>query len=162
MNARPADAAVIVGAEVSTFVHATEDEGKVERAVLKALPGAVDRTGFRVQRLSGQYNDPILMMTMRIRRKAAAKMFRHVVRSLSALDRQRLIDEAGDRVDGAGNLYLRLDKQSAYLGRAVLHEADPIRVKFRFRVPHGADPVTAVSASLAAVLDEARDLDQVS
>jgi len=144
----------IVSAEVSVFSHATEDEGKVEEAVLNVIQGE-DRGRPKVQRLTGYHNDPITMMTWRVRkRKAAAEIFLGLMRSLAARDRWRLIEEAEDRVDEAGNLYLRLDKQRAYRGRAVLHEADPIRVKFRFRIPHGAEPVGAVRDALASVVDE--------
>jgi len=149
-------AAVISGLEVSVFTHATEDERKVERAVLNIISIGVGGTSSKVQRLRGHFNDPIVLTTMRIRkRKAAREAFRSLIRSLSPLDRRRLLDEAEDRVDNAGNLYLRLDKQSAYLGRAVLHDADPIHMKTRFRPPHSVDPVRAVRESLAAIIDEA-------
>lgn len=145
-------APAITGVEIWVCAHATEDEVKVERAVLNMIPEAVGRPISKVQRLSGHHNDPILLMRMRInKRKAAGEMFRNIVRSLSPLDRQRLFDEAEDRVDEAGNLYLRLDKQDAYRGRAMLCEADPIRMKFRFRVPHGADPASTVRAYIAEV-----------
>ena len=146
---------VTSGVEISVFVHATEEEEKVERAVLNIIPTGVGANP-KIQRLRGHYNDPIILMTTRIRkRKAAREVFRGLIHSLSSLDRRRLFDEIEDRVDEAGNLYLRLDKQNAYRGRAVLHESDPIHVKFKFRIPHGVDPIRAVLASISAINNEA-------
>lgn len=146
----------ISGVETSVFIHATEDEGKVERAVVNIIP--VEDRGPKVQRLRGHFKDPIILMMTKIRkRKAAREAFRSLIRALSPLDRRRLIDEAEDRVDKAGTLYMRFDKQRAFRGKAVLHETDPIRVKIRFRLSHGADPVRAVRASIVAVIDEIED-----
>jgi len=145
-------ASLVEGVEISVFVHATEDEGKVERAALNLIPEGIGTPTSKVRRLTGHHNDPIVLMTMRIKKKTAAgEIFRNLLRSLSKLDRLRLIDEAEERVDEAGNLYLRLDKQSVYRGKAVLQESDAIRVKFKFRVPHGANPVSTVRASIAEV-----------
>lgn len=145
-------ASLIEGVEISVFAHATEDEGKVEKAALNLIPQGIGRPTSKIRRLTGHHNDPIVLMTMRIKKKTAAgEMFLNLLQSLSKLERWRLIDEAEERVDEAGNLYLRLDKQSAYLGKAALSESNAIRVKFKFHVPHGADPVSTVRASIAEV-----------
>jgi RNA binding exosome subunit len=146
----------VIGVEISVFAHATEDEGKVERALRNVIPPEL--AGFRVDRrgMRGHYNDPITLITARIRRKKeATETFRATMASLSSLDRYRLIEEIDDRVDEAGNLYLRLDKQRALGGAGVLNEVDPIRIKFRFQVPHSADPVAFIRSSVTAVIDEA-------
>lgn len=152
---RPKRAPAIKGVEISVFAHATEDEERVRQAVMNLIPEGVDAVGAEVQRLRGHHNDPILLMTMRIkRRRAAGELFRNLIRGLSTPDRLRLLDEVEDRVDEAGSLYLRLDKQEAYRGRAALHDVDPIRMKFRFRVPHKADPVTFVRSHVSNIIDE--------
>lgn len=151
---RQADTVIALGVEISVFAHATEEEEKVEQAVLNIIPMGVGANP-KIQRLRGHYNDPIVLMTTRIRkRKAAREVFRSLIHSLSSLDRRRLTDEVEDRVDEAGNLYVRLDKQSAYHGRVVLHESDPIHVKIKFHIPHGVNPFRAVQASIAAIIDE--------
>ena len=154
-DVRSARVVVISKVEISVFAHATEDEEKVERAVLNMIPKEFARPRPKVQRLKGHHNDPLVRMTMRItKRSAAVEMFRSLMRSLSPPDRRRLLDEAVERVDKSGNLYLRLDKQRAYRGGAVLHETDSIRMKFGFRAPHGVDPVSYVRTCVAEVGDE--------
>lgn len=143
----------VTGVEISVFSYATEDEDKVERALRNMIPPGVSNIKVDIRRLKGYYNDPITIMTASIRRrKDATETFRATMRALSTLDRYRLIEEVEERVDEAGNLYLRLDKQRALRGVEVLNEVDPVRMIFRFQVPHGADLVSFIHSSIKAVL----------
>lgn len=154
---RPAETVMVRGVEISVFAHATEDEEKVERAVLNIIHMEAGANP-KIQRMKGHYNDPITLITTKIKkRKAAQEVFHGLIRSLSPVDRHMLLDEVEDRVDNAGNLYLRLDKQNALCGKVILHEADPIHVKIKFRIPHRVDPVTAVHAYVASIIDEAEN-----
>jgi len=151
---RSTSSTATLSVEASVFAYATEDEAKVEHALKNTLKAEAE-SDIEMQRLSGHYNDPLSLMTLRItNRKAAHEVFVNVIRGLSTMDRERLLDEIEDRVDDSGNLYLRLDKQSAFTGRMVLQEIDPVRLKFRFRVPHGSDPKLNIRSYIASVLDE--------
>jgi len=157
---RPTETATASGVDISVFAHATEDEGRVERAVFNIIPGVGAPP--KIRRLRGHYKDPIVLIMMEIKKKKAAQeVFHGLMKSLSFQDRQRLLDEIEDRVDDAGNLYLRFDKQNAFRGRAVLREADPIHVKIKFRTPHGIDPVTALRASVVASIQEAENVSEI-
>jgi RNA binding exosome subunit len=148
----------VTGVEISVFSHATEDEDKVERALRNMIPQEVSNIKVDMRRLRGYYNDPITIMTASIRRrKGATETFLATMRALSTLDRYRLIEEIEERVDKAGNLYLRLDKQRALGGVEVLNEVDPVRIIFRFQVPHGADPVSFIRSSIDAVVGESEE-----
>ncbi len=143
----------VTGVEMSVFSYATEDEDKVERALRNMIPQGVSDAKVELRRLKGYYNDPITIMTASIRRrKDATETFRATMRALSTLDRYKLIEEVEERVDDARNLYLRLDKQRALGGVEVLNEVDPVRMIFRFQIPHGTDPVSFIRSSIDAVL----------
>jgi len=147
--------ATMAGVEVSVYAHATEDEGRVEQAVMNMIPVEAREGGLKVRKLTGHHGGPILLMTTRIRnRKKAEEIFYNIVRSMASIDRLTLSEGAGDRVDERGNLYLRLDKQRAYARGAKLKNVDPIRIKFRFRIPHGSDPAGAVGNYITGVIDE--------
>ncbi|UCD44417.1 MAG: hypothetical protein JSV27_09865 [Candidatus Bathyarchaeota archaeon] len=144
----------VIGVELSVFVYATEDEAKVERALRNTIPSDITGIKFSSQRLTGHFRDPITVITAEIRRdKDATKVFQATVRGLPTLDRHRLIEETGERTDKAGNLYLRLDKQRALAGVETLNDADPVHIKFRFRVPHGEDPASFIRTAIEAVVD---------
>ena len=159
-STRLAETAVASSVDISVFAHATEDEGRVEQAIFNIIPGVGANP--KIQRLRGHYKDPIVMIMTRItKRKAAQEVLHSLIKSLSSQDRQRVLDEIEDRVDDAGNLYLRFDKQNAFRGVAMLHEVDPIHVKIKFRTPHGIDHVTAIRASIAAVINEVENASEI-
>ncbi len=144
----------VLGVEVSTLAHATEDEDKVERAVRNLLPEGLGEGRLKRQRLSGYHKDPLTLVTIKIKkRKGATQALRHTIALLSPLDRERLLGELEDRVDEAGNLYIRLDKQKALRGRGALVEVDSIRMKFSIRVPHGRLPIEYIKTLVESLIE---------
>lgn len=140
--------------DVSVFVHATEDESKVEKALRNMVPDTIRDYVFKRQGLSGHHSDPLTILSIKIRRKGAGEMLNQIIGSLTSLDQQRILDELEDRVDESGNLYIRLDKQKAFHGKAVLNEIDPIRLKFHIQIPHGIEVDEHVRAALSEVIDK--------
>lgn len=148
----------VTGVQISVFAHATENEEKVERAVRNMIPKGIVDVKIERQKLRGHYNDPITLITARIRKKkAATKIFHATIKNLSPLDQQRLLKEVDERVDEAGSLYLRLDKQRALKKRELINEVDPIRMRFRFLIPHGVNPLSFVRSSISAVINEVEE-----
>lgn len=144
----------IIRIEILVSAHATEDLKKVEKAVYNLIIKEARKPNFKIQRVTGHHNDPIALLKTRITEKnTVIKTFQYMVCSLSKSDRMKLLEEIQDRVDNAGNLYLRLDKQCAYLGRVELNEADPIRMKFKFRLPHKANPIDAVYSYIVDIFE---------
>ncbi|MFB0543697.1 MAG: RNA-binding domain-containing protein [Candidatus Bathyarchaeia archaeon] len=120
-------------AEVSVFSYSTEDETKVRRAVLNILPkGLEGRASFSSQALRGHHKDRIIVLKAELKSEAWA-FAHHLMAHLSPVDRGRLLDELERRMDRSGNLYLRLNKQEAFLGHIELGESDPIWIKLKFR-----------------------------
>jgi len=141
--------------EVSAFSHATEDEDKVEKAMKNLLPEENRDLWLTRKTLKGYHGDPITIVTGKIRtNKGATGVLRRVVQELSSLDQQRLLDELEERLDEGGNLYIRLDKQNAYLGKVRLLETDPVKMKFRLRIPHGKDRAEYVREIVNAIIRE--------
>jgi RNA binding exosome subunit len=142
------------GVEISVFANATEEEAKVERAVLNLFPYEAADIKKRYENLTGYYNDPIKILKFSIsKRRSASDLFVAIIRSLPSLDRERLLDEIEDRVDKAGNLYIRLDKQSAFAGKVALREVDSIRIKFMIRVPHGVESAETALSIITDILN---------
>jgi len=141
--------------EISTFSHATEDEERVENAITNLLPEENRDLWLTRKTLKGYHGDPITIVTGKIRtKKGATGVLRRVVQELSSLDQQRILDELEERLDEGGNLYIRLDKQKAYLGKVRLLETDPVKMKFRLRLPHGKDRVEYVREVINAIIKE--------
>lgn len=133
---------LVKAVEISVFAHATEDEEKVKQAVKRL---ARFEPEFEFQRLSGHYEDPINLLTAKtVKKKEATNFLANIIDKFSSLDKSTLVQNLPNHIDQQGSLYIRLDKQKAYHGRAVIAENDPIRVKFKFQLPHKADPVVVV------------------
>lgn len=120
-------------AEISAFVCSTENGDSVRKAIMSILPKQIAEVpAISTQQLRGHYNDMITIMKTELR-KDADTLLSHIVRSLSTIDRTGLLDELDSRTDESGNLYLRLNKQKAFLGYIELSDSDPIRIKLKFR-----------------------------
>jgi RNA binding exosome subunit len=122
--------------DIRVFAHATEDLDKVLTAARNILPAeSVDLTVFRKTALTGYYGNPITLLETRIKNKKLARSFLENLSSrLSIMDKEMLSSEIERHLE-KGNLYIRLDKQSAYLGRFKLSSTDPIHVRIHFRKP---------------------------
>ena len=126
-------AASVTGLEIEAIAHATEDIEKVKEAILRVLPAeAREAVRLKVKELKGHHGNPIKLVRARIRDRAlASAVFRHVVSGLPETDRLELVASLQRRLSG-GSLYLRLDKQRAFLGQLRLCYTDPIWMKFSF------------------------------
>lgn len=128
--------------ELTTFVHATEDHVKVVKAVSNLFPEDVDMPPYEEVKLSGVFGDQLTTLKWVLKnRRPATEVFNKVVLGLSSIDLLDLIESLDTRIDENKNLYLRLDKQKAFLGVMKIQKNDPIRLKVRLLVPHKADPV---------------------
>jgi len=116
------------------FAHATEDVDKVLNAVHNTLPAEViENVVIKRTNLTGHHGNPIILLETRIKEKNAVQaVFEKLSSALSILDKEQLSGEIKEHLD-KGNLYLRLDKQSAYLNEIKLSRADPIHLCIHFQ-----------------------------
>jgi len=120
--------------DVRVFVHATEDLDKVVKAVYNILPTELaDEIVFEKTNLKGYYGNPIVLLATRIKKRDAVKaIFGKLASGLSSLEKELLNNEFKQRLN-KGNLFIRLDKQSAYLNELKLRSDDPIHFRIHFR-----------------------------
>lgn len=124
--------------EISTLCHATEDLEKVKKSITNLLPTAIKTLYgnlIKVNLLEGHYGNPIFLLNLKIEDPAHATLtIRHLIKSLDQPDFASLETAISLHQDSSGNLYLRFDKQQAYLGRIKLSDGDDVvKVKIRFK-----------------------------
>ncbi|WP_348608590.1 RNA-binding protein [Halobaculum rarum] len=110
--------------DLRTFCYATEDERRVEDALRAFLPDE-----FEIERVvnAGHHGDRIVVLSARVER---ADDVRHVLSRISDLaEWDRVLAEIDERVDDNNSLFLRLDKQAAFKGRAELGAGITFRAK---------------------------------
>jgi len=130
--------------DIRVFAHATEDTAKVEAATKNLFPPSLSETlvfqkalsetlVFQKDTLSGHHSNPIILLTAQLTdRKLLPSALQKLGADLSALDKEQLEEDIKLHLE-KGNLYLRFDKQAAYLGTAKLTQNDPIHVKIHFK-----------------------------
>lgn len=84
--------------------------------------------------------------------KSVDNFLRHLWGIMSILDRAQIYSSLASRVDSAGTLYLRIDKQEALKGKVRLEDMDPIKVEILFRGKASAN--VEVSDHIRRILEE--------
>jgi RNA binding exosome subunit len=120
--------------DLRVFAHATEDPDRVLNAARNTVPAkSVDTVVFRKSNLTGHHGNQITLLETRIKEKDTTQLiFEKLSSGLSVLDKKLLSNEIDQHLE-KGNLYLRLDKQSAYLNQLKLGMTDPIHLRIHFK-----------------------------
>jgi RNA-binding protein len=134
-----------------TLCHATEDLGRVELAMTNAL-GPVDLT---VRKTEGHHGNPLTIIEAVIDGEREISEF---FRRLRDEDLETVAVSLAARVDEGCNLFIRLDKQSAFEGDLRLADSDDV-VSIRVRVstyPAKADLARGIVEGFLRELLDAR------
>ena len=120
--------------DIRFSIHATEDPERVMTAIHNILPGELfEDVDFKRSNIKGHYNNPITLLKIRIKEKEHLEaIFQRLANGLTSQDKILLEEEIDQRLDKR-DLFIRLDKQSAYLDEIRLGSTDPICLKIRFR-----------------------------
>jgi RNA binding exosome subunit len=120
--------------DLRVFAHATEDPEKVLTAARKTLPKELsENTAFKKTSLTGHHGNPIILFETKLTDKQALPtVLQKIANDLSALDKETLNSEMKLHLEKR-NLYLRFNKQSAYMGELRFSSNDPIRLKIHFK-----------------------------
>jgi len=120
--------------DIRVFAHATEDHEKVLTAARNTLPTeASESTVFQKASLTGHHGNPIIFFQAKITDKQALPLvLKKIASSLNTLDKETLNSELKLHLEKR-NLYLRFDKQLAYMGELKFSSNDPIHFKIHFK-----------------------------
>jgi RNA binding exosome subunit len=120
--------------EIRVFAHATENEEKVLTAIRNLLPPDLAETvRFEKNGLTGHHGNPITLFTTELTdKKLLPVLLEKLGAGLNALDKEELNNNIKLHVE-KHNLYLRFDKQSAFLGSLKFAQNDPIHLKIHFK-----------------------------
>ncbi len=104
---------------VSAMVHSTEDREKVAMAIATLFPFEFEISSTKAK---GHFGNPIEYLEVEITGKREIKEFWNSLMSVLGDQRSVLLNTIENRVDDQGFLYVRVDKQKAYLGEVELTE----------------------------------------
>jgi len=129
---------IISALYLESFCHATEDCEKVKKAMFNLIPSEIwKKVNVKEIPLEGHYRNPITIIRVDLKdRERAQKAVEYIFSKLDEIDKRTIIGSLDLRMDSSSNLYLRFDKQQAYLGNIrLLHGDDVVKVKISF-MPH--------------------------
>ena len=120
--------------DIRVFAHATEDQERVVSAVRNTLPQELGESAvFKKTGLTGHHGNPITLVEVElVDRQMLLAVLERIGSGLTALDKETLNSEMPLHLE-KGNLYLRFDKQQAFLGELRFSSNDPIHFKIHFR-----------------------------
>jgi len=120
--------------DLRVFAHATDDSEKVLTALRNLLPTELAETAsFEKSSLTGHHGNPITLFTAKLTdKKLLPALLEKIGQNINALDKQELNDEINLHLEKS-NLYLKFDKQSAFLGNFKFARKDPIHLKIHFK-----------------------------
>jgi RNA binding exosome subunit len=132
-----------LSAHLSVIAHATEDIQKVEQAT-RFVGVLISRTQVNLTRryMKGHYGNMIATISVKmVGKMLLPNMLEVLSQRLSESDKQFLGSDIESCIDKEGNLYLRFDKQEAFLGAVKSYQGDPIRMKLKFVPGYDSDRI---------------------
>ncbi len=112
--------------DIQLIVHATEDLEKIFATFKETFD--VDREEFDSQDLTGHFENPIILLHSKIKKKKAQFFVKKLVASISREQIDTIIEDLENRYDDS-TLYLRISKQLLITGQIVLSDKEPVKIK---------------------------------
>ncbi|MBM4240810.1 MAG: exosome protein [Euryarchaeota archaeon] len=126
------------------FVYGTESEIKVRAAVKTLFPKSLPTKAIT----EGYYKNPVIILSDKINKKRDITLFLKNLKKIGTSSKQRIITQLKNRMDDKGNLFLRFNKQEAYLGNLkVVEHGDSIHVKIKIAA-YPANKKTAIKIAM--------------
>ncbi|GBF36408.1 MAG TPA: hypothetical protein EYG77_00755 [Methanothermococcus okinawensis] len=124
---------------ISAISHATEDDDKVLEAMIYFLPEDIEEDSVYIETVEneGCFGNPIKIHTITINKgKVAKKVFKHIMELIKSKEKNvnKLKGDIDLRVEKS-KIYLRFNKQKAYLGECDLVDGDDtVRIVINFKI----------------------------
>jgi len=110
------------------FVYGTENEEKVREAIKTLFPDSSPKTDIT----EGHFKNQVLILNDKITKNREIKDFIKLLINLDSKTKKRILNQLDNKMDEKGNLFLRFDKQRAYLGDLkIIEHGDAIHVKIK-------------------------------
>jgi RNA binding exosome subunit len=112
--------------EIQVIIHATENSQKIFDSFKHTFD--LEQDNFTVQNLQGHYDNPIVLVHGKIKKKKALGFVKKLISSIPKKDIDEIVQDLENRCDGSG-LYMRISKQSLVEEKIEAAADDPIKLK---------------------------------
>ena len=111
--------------KINLILHATEDEKKVLEGLENIFQ--IEQKDFQVEQVPGHFNNPILLISSKLKKRNAEKFLRQLCGNLNKDDFADVYENVEEHVTSAG-LSLRLSKQEMVSGILRISREDAIKI----------------------------------
>ena len=111
--------------KINLILHATEDEKKVLEGLENIFQ--IEQKDFQVEQVPGHFNNPILLISSKLKKRDAKKFLNHFCENLNKDDFDDVYENVEEYVTSAG-LNLRLNKQEMVSGVLQISRGDAIKI----------------------------------
>ena len=111
--------------KINLILHATEDEKKVLEGLENIFQ--IEQKDFQVEQVPGHFNNPILLISSKLKKSDAKKFLKQFCENLNRDDFDDVYENVEEYVTSAG-LSLRLSKQEMVSGILRISREDAIKI----------------------------------
>ncbi len=111
--------------KIQIIIHGTDDSEKIKNSVENVFN--LDSNDFKIQNLTGHFENPITMLTLLIKKKIAKEFTSKLFSKMKKND-LKIISESLDKQLPNTNLKIRISKQELIMGKIVLDNKDAIKI----------------------------------
>jgi hypothetical protein len=111
--------------KIQIIIHGTDDSEKIKNSVENVFN--LDSNDFKIQNLTGHFENPITMLTLLIKKKIAKEFTSKLFSKMKKND-LKIISENLDKQLPNTNLKIRISKQELIMGKIVLDNKDAIKI----------------------------------
>ncbi|WP_428325813.1 RNA-binding domain-containing protein [Nitrosopumilus sp.] len=122
---------------IDAIVHATEDISKIFES-FEILE--LKEEDFTVNETTGHFDNPILLLNVKIVKKQALNFLKRLVELLPSEQVEGLVDEIEERTVDS-RFHMRLDKQELVKGNITVSEKDTIKLKIHTPIYNKKDTI---------------------
>lgn len=123
---------------IDVIVHATEDISKIFQSFEDTLD--VKQEDFTINETTGHFENPIIILNTKIRKKQAHNFLKKLCKLLSNEQIQQLIKEIEERTVDS-RFHMRLDKQELIRGNIAVRQKDTIKLKIHTPIYNKKDTI---------------------
>jgi len=127
---------------IDVIVHATEDISKIFQSFEDVLE--LKEEDFTISETVGHFENPIIMLNVKIQKKQAQNFMKILLNSLSGEQINELVEEIEERTVDS-RFHMRLDKQELVKGNLIVSERDTIKIKIHTPIYNKKDTVKIFS-----------------
>ena len=111
---------------INAIIHATEDSSKFMENFEEYFE--IDQKQIILQKLTGHFDNPIIMITIKLTKNMAKKFLTKLVTLLSKSQIKEILEGIEDRIENS-TLHIRLSKQDFIKRKIEFREKDSIKIK---------------------------------